>query len=284
MVWPYWIAIACLAALSIFLALRPVQTAGGAPPLSTESRRLWGQMFRDGDEVLVVLGDLTYALWQDLSNRTLTLADYVGRKYVDYAVPEQRSLLAEIASRRYTSVADADIATKLPALAASFGKRTRIRFARHIDIRDIQAGSVIFVGSRRSTPWVELFESRLHYAFGYNAGTHRPFFQNRSPGPGESEILWRGGDPKSDSYAVISMLPNLGGRGKVLIIEGLSMEGTDAAGEFLMNPRTCDLLAYRLATELGGADKAFEALLKLTPVAGGSANARLVALRQPIQP
>jgi hypothetical protein len=283
-VWPYWVAIGCLAALSLFLAFRASRTMAEAPKFSAASRRLWGQMFEDGDEVLVVMGDVTYALWQDLTGRTLTLADYVGRRYLDSAPPEQRPLLNEIAARRYTSIADANIGSKLPAVAGSFGKRTRVRFARHIDVRDIQAGSVIFLGSRRANPWVELFESRLHYAFGYNTETRRPFFQNRTPKAGEPDILWRGNDPVRDSYAVIAMLPNLNGRGRILMIEGLSLEGTDAAGEFLMNPRTCDELARRVAAELGGADKPFEALLKLTPVAGGSANARLVALKQPNQP
>jgi hypothetical protein len=275
--WPYWTAILLLFGLALFFALRPAPV-GVNPTLSKDTREVWAPMFRDGGDLLVVLGDLTYALWQDLADRNLSLAEYVGMKFLNYAPPEMRETLNEVASRRYTSVADANLAAKIPALAGSFGKQTRIRFARHMDVRDLSGGSVILVGSRRANPWVELFESRLQYAFGYNTDTHRPFFQNKSPKAGESPILSRGSDPVRDTYAVVAMFPHPSGRGHVLIIEGLSMEGTDAAGEFLLNPQSCDLLARRLRSELGGTDKPFEALLRLTPVAGGSANARLVSL------
>jgi hypothetical protein len=263
--------------VALFFALRPEPVAVN-PTLSKDTRQVWAPMFRDSGDLEVVLGDLTYSLWQDLADRNLTLADYVGMKFLNYSPPELRETLNEVASRRYTSVADANLASKIPVVAASFGRQTRLRFARHMDVHDLSGGSVILVGSRRANPWVELFESRLQYAFGYNTETHRPFFENKSPKPGESPILSRGNDPLRDTYAVVAMFPHPSGKGHILIIEGLSMEGTDAAGEFLLNPQSCDLLARRMRSELGGTDKPFEALLRLTPVAGGSANARLVSL------
>ena len=276
-IWPYWAAILTLAGLALFFALRPASIAV-TPALSKDTRQVWAPMFRDSGDLLVILGDLTYALWQDLADRNLTLADYVGMKFLNYSPPDMRVALNEVASRRYTSFADANLASKIPALAGSIGKQTRIRFARHLDVRDLSGGSVILVGSRRANPWVELFESRLQYTFGYNTETHRPFFENKSPKPGESPILSRGNDPVRDTYAIVAMFPHPSGKGHILIIEGLSMEGTDAAGEFLLNPQSCELLARRMRSELGGTDKPFEALLRLTPVAGGSANARLVSV------
>jgi hypothetical protein len=70
----------------------------------------------------------------------------------------------------------------------------------------------------------------------------------------------------------------LANTGKVLFIEGLTMEGTDAASEFLLNQQSCDLLVERVLSELGSL-KPFEALLQLTPVSGGAANVRLIRLR-----
>jgi len=65
----------------------------------------------------------------------------------------------------------------------------------------------------------------------------------------------------------------------VLFIEGLTMEGTDAACEFLLSPQSCGLLVHRITAELGSSINSFEALLQLTPVSGGSANIRLISLR-----
>ena len=137
---------------------------------------------------------------------------------------------------------------------------------------------MILFGSRRSNPWAELFEPRLHYAAVYPEGA-RSFFKERATK--EPRVMFpangKAGVPAADSYAVIALLPNLANTGNVLFIEGLTMEGTDAACEFLLNPQFCDLLVGRIIAELGSL-KPFEALLQLTPISGGSANIRLIRL------
>jgi hypothetical protein len=183
-------------------------------------------------------------------------------------------------------LADVNFVTRFLPLSQKFGARVKVRLARNIDIHDLKTGNVVFLGSRRANPWVEIFEPHIHYAYDYNVEAHRSFFRNTAPRPGEPEILARNnnGASKGESYGLVALLPNMNGTGKVLLIEGLNMEGTDGAGEFLLNPETCAILNQRLRSEIGLPGQHFEALLKLTPVAGGSANVQLVSVRRPLPP
>ena len=188
-----------------------------------------------------------------------------------------------MARRRFTSLADVNLATRFVPLSRAFGTSLKLRLARNIDVHDLESGNAILLGSRRANPWVELFERRLHYVWDYDDNARRSFFRGRSEAHVEPAILTMGESKgQQQSYALIAMLPNVTHSGRVLLVEGLSMEGTDAAGEFLLNPASSSDLARRIASELGSVEQPFEALLELTPVAGGSANSRLLRVFKPL--
>jgi hypothetical protein len=283
--WLPWALAGMLAILSLTLWFSLQKSNARSQPeiLPKSLQQFWGQIFsKKGDDVLLVLGDSGFALWQDLTHRSLTLADYLGAGFREPA--KQIDLgITQVASRRYTSLADVNFVTRFLPLSRSFGSHVKVRLARNIDIRDLKTGNVILLGSRRANPWVEIFEPHIHYSYGYDIEARRSFFRNVAPRPGEPEILARNnnGASKEESYGLVALLPNMNTTGKVLLIEGLNMEGTDAAGEFLLNPQTCAVLIQHLQHEIGFPGQHFEALLKLTPVAGGSANAQLVSVRRP---
>ena len=64
-----------------------------------------------------------------------------------------------------------------------------------------------------------------------------PVFRNRSPQPAEPATFAMPGmfdvdvseQREVDAYALVAMVPNLSGQGVVLLVEGLTMEGTEAA-------------------------------------------------------
>jgi hypothetical protein len=289
--WKTWLPLAltcafALLSLTLWFRFQSLSARSQSEVISRSLQQFWGQVFsKKGDEVLLVLGDSGFALWQDLMHRNLTLADYLSAGFRQPA-GQTHSDLAQVASRRYTSLADVNFVTRFLPLSQKFGARVKVRLARNIDIHDLKTGNVVFLGSRRANPWVEIFEPHIHYAYDYNVEAHRSFFRNTAPRPGEPEILARNnnGASKGESYGLVALLPNMSGTGKVLLIEGLNMEGTDGAGEFLLNPETCAILNQRLRSEIGLPGQHFEALLKLTPVAGGSANVQLVSVRRPLPP
>jgi hypothetical protein len=280
-----WALAGVFAALSLLLWFRssPIHSRAQAPRVPQSLQQFWSQIFSgNGEDVLLVLGDSGFALWQDLQRKSLTLADYLSTGFRAPATANNSDIW-QVAARRYTSLADINFVTRLLPLSQNLGSRVKVRFARNVDIRDLKTGNVILLGSRRANPWVEIFEPHLHYAYDYDLEARKSFFRNVSPGPGEAETFARNdnGASKGESYGIVALVPNMNGSGKVLLIEGLNMEGTDAAGELVLNPHSCEVLIEHLRKKVGFPDEFFESLVRLTPVNGSSANIQLISVRRP---
>jgi hypothetical protein len=260
-------------------------------PPSDMTRCLWAQLFPPGgQELTVVFADAGFALWQDVTNRNLDLGDYLSRRWYSEGAADDLKM-REIAIRRFTSPADLDLAVRIAGIAHSYNSGVKVRFARNVDIHEVRSGNLVLLGSRRSNPWVGLFEPRLNFILEFDRSGHGPAFRNRAPKPGEPKIVALDSrlsvqGPESrliKSYAVAAMLPGPTDHSNVLIIEGLSMEGTEAAGEFITNPRRFGTLLRRIGQKPDKPIKPFEVLLGLTAIAGGYADPELVAYRYPLQ-
>jgi hypothetical protein len=286
-----WIisAVALISLLATLSFNRSAKRNLDSPPLLV-ARSLWAQMFTDPDQELTfVSADAGFALWQDVTHHAMNLGDYLSRKYLRESMNDPG--MQEIAARRYTSPADLTVSLRLAEIAKAFHGRLRVRFARNVDIHDLRSGNFVFAGSRRSNPWIELFEPSMNFVLGRDPNQPGPHFLNKSPKPDELRVfsmtspleVHGGAEDKSvDSYAVAALLANPSGPGMVVIIEGLSMEGTEAAGEFVTNPAHFEPFLRRIGLKEGQAIKPFEVLLKLTALAGGYANPQVVAYRYPV--
>jgi hypothetical protein len=286
-----------LAAAAIIAAVVPLLWSMHRTKPATEASSnqttapLWAQLFpTGGPELTVVAADAGFALWQDITDRSLNLGDYLSRGwYTKGATADVK--MREIAVRRFTSPADLSLAVRIAEIAGSYNGRVRVKFARNVDIHEVRAGNLVLIGSRRSNPWVELFEPRMNFVLEYDRSHRGPAFRNRSPKPGEpdfvaldSSLSVQGPETKLiESYAVAALLPSPTDRGHVLIVEGLSMEGTEAAGEFVTNPKRFATLLRRIGQKTDRPIKPFEVLLGLTAVAGGYADPELIAYRYPTQ-
>jgi hypothetical protein len=185
-----------------------------------------------------------------------------------------------LATRRYTSVADLDLAAKLAQLKAVVPERLAIRFARDLRMDDLHTGNAILLGSSDANPWVSLFEPQLNFQFSRGiefggSGTIR----NTHPLPGEqAEYASITGDATNATYGVIAFVPNLDNTGHVLLIEGVNMAGTQAAGEFLLRPEQMRPLLDR-ALDAHGHLQPFEILLKTTSIAANPSSAQVLSER-----
>ena len=286
---PWLIAAGCACALTVLLWTH--KGTANAPAVDGAVRTniplgVWAQMFpRHEEEVTVVIADAGFALWQDITQRELNLGAYLSRSYLQASASSPG--FEEIATRRYTSPADLTLSLRISEIAKALGGRVRIQFARNVNVHDIGNGNLILLGSRRSNPWLELYEPSMNFVLSYPPGQKGPAFLNRSAKPGEAglysmpsplEIL--GAESKStDSYGVAAFFPQPSGHGTVAIFEGLSMEGTEAAGEFVANRDRFSTLLQRIRLNNDAPVKPFEALLKLKAMPGGYANSELVAYR-----
>jgi hypothetical protein len=283
-------ALLLAAAAVVITVLVSKQTANALPDRSTgeTNRCLWVQLFPPEQELTVVSADAGFALWQDVSDHNLNLGDYLTRRW--FAEDAARDVkMREMAIRRFTSPADLSLAVRISEIARSYNSHVKVKFARNLDIHEVRSGNVVLLGSRRSNPWVELFESRMNFVAEFDRGRGGPAFRNRSPKPGEprfvaldSRLSVQGPESKLiKSYAVAALLPGSTDHSYVLILEGLSMEGTEAAGEFVTNPKRFGTFLQKIGQRIDKPIKPFEVLLGLNAVAGGYADPEVVAYRYP---
>jgi len=125
---------------------------------------------------------------------------------------------------------------------ARFQDRTTVRWARDVRMRELASGNFIFLGSAYSNPWVSLFTKRRNFSVSLDAASRLGVVNNKNPRADESSVYVMKGEDglPGPTYGVITFLPADAETGNVLIIEGINMEGTEAAGRYLMNGKESD--------------------------------------------
>lgn len=278
-----------LAGLSAVLALlcawlwnnAPRGGAGdGRPEIMT---RFWSTVLTPDRPTVVAAADSNFALLQDLRRETATFDDYVSGSYFSSLRSRKDSemdrALGVIAGRSHTSLADALLFARIDGLAPP-GVSVTLRFAREIRAQDLKSSNVVFIGSERANPWAGLFDPWRNFHFEYDRESNRARIVNRSPREGEPAAYLAGplGRGAAEAYGAIAFLPNLDRSGRVVILAGTSMQGSEAAGDYLTNPERLAVLAEKLAVGKGPWPY-FEAIVKLVAVDVSSISTEIVAQR-----
>jgi hypothetical protein len=169
-------------------------------------------------------------------------------------------------------------------LSRQFGpNQATLPYARHLNIREFKTGNFVLNGSRRGIPWVRLFEPHLNFAMEEDKKTGRFYFRNKAPKRGE-QVTYSPieKDGAIETYADIALLPNLANTGSVLLLSGISMVDTEAAGELLTRKESWKELSQILGPDTVR-DRYFEILVKTRAVAGAVGSSQIVTFRV-IQP
>ncbi len=257
----------------------------GATPQATSLSDFWSQIFGKADGGLkVVPADTGFALWQDLSGHNLNLGDYLSRRFLSLADDQLR----EVGMRRSTSPADVVVSTRLALISRAFGSHYTMQYARDIDARSFRDGNVAIIGSHRSNPWMEVFEPELNFVADRDPATGTPSFRNRAPHPGEAQrysipttLDIQGGEQQEfESYGVVALLRPCNGSHFAVLLEGLNMQATEAAGEIVTDAQALDSLLRHVDHKPGTNVEPFEALIQIKSLPGGYADPQVIAYRK----
>jgi hypothetical protein len=189
--------------------------------------------------VRVVLTDVNYAIYSNIvAKRLLSLEEYLGEQWTgDF--DRRMAATSPRSGNQYTSVASAVAASRVSAMLMTTGRSALLVSARKMHMDDFKGEqAVILLGSSITDPWADLFRESLTFAIDTDPVTRFQHVENHSPLRGEP-TRW---DPTSvgaspgTSYAILSLLPNLTGKGWVLLVAGTNAEGTRAASELLTDP------------------------------------------------
>jgi hypothetical protein len=155
-----------------------------------------------------------------------------------------------------------------------------LRYARELHMDNLRAGNAILLGSADSNPWASLFEQQLDFRFSFDPKKRgAPIIINQHPLAGEQPIYMNDYDgPWHKTYGTISWLPNLDGTGHVLLVAGIDMAGTQAAGSFVLNPSLMKPILDR-AKAPDGSIRSFEVLIESNNIAANASRPHAVVER-----
>ncbi len=261
------------------------------------SRAFWSHIFEEHRNTYIVPTDGGLVMLQSFVREHVLLEDYASGSYrkdssIRHGITglagnlgaddEQRLALKveALGNRRYTSMADLELTTRLARLPEVVPERLMIRYARDLRIDDLRTDNVILIGSIEGNPWVDLFQRQLNFRFTHGAdfggsGT----IINQHPLPGErTAYTSEPNDPLLRTYGVVAYVPNLDGTGHALLIEGVNMAGTQAAGELLLNPARMQPVLER-AKGANGVIRPFEILITTDNIAANASQPRVLSER-----
>jgi len=241
---------------------------------------LWASIFGGPANTYVVPADAGFNLLEDLSRRPLPLADYIKGGYLDLPLSGVDSHSADdLRSQQFTSFVDFQIVAALSRLPEYDPHRVSLRFPRDLRLDDLKNANAILIGSVGSNPWASIGDSSANFRIVYRQGMEGATIINMHPQPGErSSYLSHWNEPAHDTYAMIAFLPNLGGTGHLLLLQGLDVAGTQAAAETILRPEAIDPILKR-ATRPDGSLRFFEILLRSTSIQSNSAGTQVIASR-----
>lgn len=236
-----WTVLIALGLVSlILLKLGESRHRLSAGPRTARADVFWSRLFSPGAETSVVVSDSSLVAMQDILDADIRLNQYLGGGYPERLIQsvsdrKLQAALRLISARQYTSLGDANIASKMLEVSRRYSAQSSIRYSRFCSVREFKTGNFILIGSRRGIPWEQLFESQLNFQLEEDHATRTYRLRNKSPRPGERATYGAsGGDQKT--YADVALLPNLGEAGSVLILAGIDMAATEAAGELVTKP------------------------------------------------
>ncbi len=251
------------------------------PPVSEEpAHLLWAQLFSSAENSYIVPSDAGFNLLEDISRRPVPLAEYISGSYQGLPLSGVDAHSAsDLRSQRLTPYVDLQIAAAFAHLTEDDPQRVFIRFPRDLRLDDLKNANAVIIGSVGSNPWAAIAESNANFRIVDRPGMSGAQIINLKPQPGESATyssLWN--EPAHETFALIDFLPNLSGRGHLLVLEGLDVAGTQAAAEMLLYPSAIDPI-LKQATRPDKSMRNFEVLLRSTSIESNATGTQVIASR-----
>ncbi len=273
-----WLWISLVAALLSVIAVLLIEQAR-LRALSDEPDTLFAAFLSQSTgPVRFVLTDSALGAMNILRGSPPTPEEYSTRaffpdgQHLFSTKPDLLNVWKYLEDRQITSLADVGILTRLLQTHPAAARRIEIRHAKHMRTRDFKTGNFIVTGSHRANPWAALFDQSLNFAVDHLR------IVNRQPRPGEFPE-YRNQTPRRQ-WAIVALTRNVSGAGWVALAEGLDFEGTEGAGEFLLNPDAPRQVRQLLGISPSSQFPSFELLLETTAMEGTARSSKIVAWRR----
>jgi hypothetical protein len=241
------LALVC-AVLLLILGIAVFPWSPGAPWQNKSMRQsaavasLWSQVLAPGKTTQVVLSDPGIVMLANATGRRIHFPDLGDRLFLSRlqsmnAEPAYKAFVEGVTSAQLTTLSDLELVRRITALGMSDPGMLNIVAARDFRIRDMNSSNSILVGYGLSNPWVEVFQQSINFVMDIDSVTKAISIANLHPNRNEPDRYYLG-DPKkvnpTQGYATVALFPNPAQSGKVMIVSGADVPGTEAAIRFLM--------------------------------------------------
>ena len=242
--------------------------------------RFWSTILQGDRPAVLIPADSGLVMLQNLAKRPVTLQEYMTGEYRAHLSSQSKldpGVIYNLAGRRYTSIADLEFASRLAHRPETVKRGLVTRYARDVRVGDLKGLNVILLGARMSNPWVELFEKDATFRLDDDSATEDMRIINLTPREGEpTEIVMSPERMRSDIYGIITYHRNRDGSGMGLVVAGMTVAGTEAAADFLLDDSR--FLPWLRKAEAGGEFGGFDILLRGRNLAGSVPRAEVISM------
>ena len=257
--------------------------AGAVVYKAQEPERLvalfWSSLLEADRPALLIPADSSLVVLENLSHQSVSLPEYISGEYRERLIAlagENRRMVSIFGSRRYTSIADLEFAVRLAHRPEARREGVVTKYARDVRVADLKGQNIILLGARQSNPWVGLFEKDATFRLDDDENTAGLLIVNLAPQPGEQATIARSpAEMSKEIYAIITYHRNTDGPGTALLVAGMSVAGTEAAADFLLDDAR--LVPWLRKAKANGEIQDFDVLLRGLNLGGAAPRAEVIA-------
>lgn len=271
------IAVVFVLIAALGVALWGVMRASSARAKVASAPELpWSSLWTSPHPTHLITSDVDIVRIQNILGRRISVSDYANHNYVseqNAVAADDRRELATLMRGNKTATHDAHIAASIAELAGANAHQIDVEGAREIQLSELKTDdNFIFLGSPFSNPWFSLFSDQLDFQFVPRgvAGLGTEDVLNVHPVANEQSIYTStaGGGSTGVQYAIAAVVGNPGQRGQILLLAGVSGEGTTAAATLVTDLPRLSMALQRCGIPPSGPPKHFEFLLRVNTMAG----------------
>lgn len=255
-------------------------TNGESDSGSGPTHAFWHMLLDGPENTYVVPPDAGFNLIEDISQQSVSLAEYIQNSYSELPLPhlDDHSRI-DLRAQQLTDFVDLQIVARMLRLPEYNPDHVQLRFPRDLRLDDLKNSNAILIGSVCSNPWAEVKSAESNFTVLCGDRMRGSSIVNRQPRPGEQVYYasqWN--EPTHVTYALISFVPNLGKSGHLLLLEGLDVAGTQAAAEAILQSSMVMPILLQ-ATRADGSVAPFEMLLRSTSIQANATETQVIASR-----
>lgn len=236
----------------------------------------WSSILNSNRLTHLITSDSDIVKIQRFTGRRISVSDYANHNYIpaqNTLSPEIKKVFLTATQGDLTPLIDTRIVADVAALAKGSSKRVDVQGARSLQFSDLRSDdNFIFIGSPYSDPWFSVFNDQLDFRIlAHNDKDLGPeFIGNVHPRPNEQQIYapTAKGGATGETYGILALVGNPNQYGQVLLIAGISGEGTQAAGELATDLPSLSAALQKCGIPPGGPPVHFEILLRIKIMAG----------------